>query len=258
MCFSPAGQTESIALVFCRQVFGKGYEKLDITAPHAREEDHVFSETDRLVVAFPTYAGRLPNRIMPYLKDHVRGKGTPAVGIVTFGGRSFDSSLAEMRDILVSNGFRVTGLGAFNAPHAMSLTLNSERPDEEDLSDIRRFSDAVLEKGFDTEGAEVSYDAEVRDYYTPLRADGGRAVFLKSKPEVDREKCTGCGKCIEACPMGSIDEDFVTRRICIKCHACIRCCTTGARFFDDADLMSHVKMLENSFSGKRKKNEWHV
>lgn len=54
--------------------------------------------------------------------------------------------------------------------------------------------------------------------------------------EVDKEKCTGCGKCIEACPKGPViwamGED---KKVHVKdlkyCHVCINCasrCPVGA------------------------------
>jgi NAD-dependent dihydropyrimidine dehydrogenase PreA subunit len=54
--------------------------------------------------------------------------------------------------------------------------------------------------------------------------------------EVDKEKCTGCGKCIEACPKGpriwTMGEDKKVYASDLKfCHVCINCasrCPQGA------------------------------
>ena len=40
--------------------------------------------------------------------------------------------------------------------------------------------------------------------------------------------------------------------ICIKCQACVRYCPTGARYFDDPDFLSHVRMLEENFTEQKK------
>lgn len=41
---------------------------------------------------------------------------------------------------------------------------------------------------------------------------------------------------------------------CIKCQACVRKCTRHAKYFDDPAFLSHVAMLEHSFT-EPKKNE---
>ena len=74
--------------------------------------------------------------------------------------------------------------------------------------------------------------------------------------EVDKEKCTNCGACARVCPMGAIDPEDVysVPGTCIKCQACVRKCTKHAKFFDDPAFLSHVAMLEQTFT-EPKKNE---
>ena len=89
-------------------------------------------------------------------------------------------------------------------------------------------------------------------YYTPLKEDGTPAVFLKARPVTDWEVCDKCGLCSAVCPVGSIDDNTMDCiSVCIKCQACVRACPTGAKSFDDADFLSHVKMLEKNYSQRK-------
>ena len=49
---------------------------------------------------------------------------------------------------------------------------------------------------------------------------------------VDPGKCTGCGKCAEACPFGAIEirdgVAIVNETLCRGCRACASVCPTGA------------------------------
>ena len=49
--------------------------------------------------------------------------------------------------------------------------------------------------------------------------------------------------------MGSIDPATMEAvGLCIKCQACVRRCTVQAKYFEDADFLSHVAMLEQTFT----------
>ncbi len=259
--FSPTGGTKlvttTIAGALSRLLNIGDVREIDVTPPGTREADITFGGDDLAVIAFPTYAGRLPNKIMPFVRDRVRGNGTKAVAVTTYGGRSADSSLAELCGILECNGFALLGAGSFVTQHAMCPALASGRPDDGDIQELVRFSESLAAALRVPVTEFVSVTDEVKPYYTPLKENGERASFLKAVPKVDAEKCISCGICAESCPMGSIEKGFPysTVSICIKCHACIRKCPAGARYFDDPDLLSHIRMLEANFAGVRKKNE---
>ena len=260
--FSPAGSTrrltETLARAFA-EGFGAPMEVVDITLSSAREETHAFMAGDLVVCGSPTYAGKLPNKILPYWKESLAGNGALAVALVTFGNRAYDNSLAELCACLAADGFHTVGAGAFACRHVFSETLAASRPDADDLAELAKFGAAVAARIAKADvppvPPEVPGDADA-PYYTPRGTDGEPKAFLKAKPKTS-EDCTRCGVCAALCPMGAIDPNDVSSvpGTCIKCHACVRECPVGAKYFDDPAFLSHKAMLEQAFEW-RAADEW--
>ena len=228
-------------------------ETVDFTLPAAREETYAFTDKDLVIFGTPTYAGKVPNKLLPFVQTGFAGNGALAVPVVTFGNRSFDNSLAELCASLENAGFHTIAAGAFACQHAFSDTLAAGRPDREDMTVLAQLGAAVVTKlGKMTEipaPVQVDGDADA-PYYRPLGLDGEPKNFLKAKPQTDRSKCTGCGVCAALCPMGSIsrEDPAEVTGVCIKCHACVRNCPTGAKYFDDEAFLSHKAMLERDYT----------
>jgi len=257
--FSPVANTKAvcknIASVMARELSAK-YSEHDFTLPASRKLTASFGPDELVVFGTPTYAGRVPNKVLPFVQTLFSGSDTPAVPIVTFGNRAYDSSLTELCAELEKNGFRTFAAGAIAGRHVFSDTLAAGRPDKADLEKIDDFArraagivNAAAAAADLGPAVSITGHEEVKPYYTPLQLDGSPAKFLKAKPVTDIERCNGCGICVKVCPMGSIDPDDIalTPGICIKCQACIRKCPENARYFDDPSLLSHIAMLEKNY-----------
>ena len=257
--WSATGNTKKIAEKVAdklAQISGCPKEVIDFTLPASREKTYEFSEGDLVVFGTPTYAGKTPNKVLPFLKSGFVGGGAAAVPVVTFGNRSFDNSLAELCSVLEGDGFHTIAGGAFACRHAFTDKMADGRPSAEDFAECDLLAEKAYEKIKDADAfpapVEVDGDAEA-PHYVPKGTDGQPAKFLKAAVKTDEEICVGCAICIELCPMGSIDPNDVKNHIgpCIKCQACVRGCPTGAKYFDDAAFLSHVAMLEMNFTSRK-------
>ncbi len=253
--FSPCGNVERTVRAIAEgaaQALGLPVEEFDFTLPAAREEELCFEAGDLVILGAPVYAGRVPNKLMPYIRDHVRGNGALCAAVVCFGNRAFDDALAELYLLAKDNGFAVTAAAAAATEHSFAPALGTGRPNEKDMAALREFGVKIAEKAQKNGPVLPAVPGAMppEKYYTPLRADGAPAKFLKAVPKTDRTKCTRCGTCAKVCPMGSVDPDdpAVTTGVCIKCQACIQRCPAGARTFDDEDFLSHRAMLLNNYA----------
>jgi adenylylsulfate reductase subunit B len=75
---------------------------------------------------------------------------------------------------------------------------------------------------------------------------------------IDKEKCAGCGQCIEACPGNLIKKDYdkkafiLHEKDCWGCTSCLKECRFGAiRFFLGADIGGSGSTLTVKIEGDR-------
>ena len=183
-------------------------------------------------------------------REPVSPENTPAVPLCVFGNRNYDEALREWVLLLEANGFQIAGAAAFAGRHAFSDRVGTGRPDGEDQARMRAFAGAVAGKLAGDVLPVLELDRSgIGPYYTPLKEDKTPAKFLKAKPLTDWGKCSRCGACARACPVGSIDKETMEAvGLCIKCQACVRRCTVHAKYFEDRDFLSHVAMLEQNYT----------
>ena len=259
-------------------------DDIDFTPPASRDRVYGFGTDDIVVFGVPTIAGRVPNVLLPFLET-LEGGGAIAIPVVLYGNRNFDDSLIELRNILEEREFHTIAAAAFIGEHSFSRKLAAGRPDEEDMEDAGRFAEfaadkigsvmtAVSKVGDTLDKVEdalvgggsvrdallarmcpvnVRGEEPLRPYYRPRDRKGNFIDILKVKPKLDEAKCTKCGICVEACPMGSIKPKApgIVDGICIKCCGCEKKCPGGALYFDDPGYLYHKEELEAQYMERR-------
>ncbi len=260
--FSGTGTTQKVATALSKSVaqgLDASWQEYCFNLPKARETELSFGPDDLVVLGVPVYAGRVPNLLLPYVRDMVHGNGALVVPVVLYGNRNFDDGLMELRNVARDNGFHPVAAGAFVGEHSFSKILGAGRPDDQDMALVQQLAQAVIDKvksltQAPAQAVEVEGCDPIRPYYTPRDRHGEPIKdFLKAKPVTDPDKCVKCGLCARVCPMGAIDPNDVSSVVgkCIKCCACVKKCPMGAKYFDHEGYLYHQHELEDQYAGRR-------
>lgn len=258
--FSATGTTKKVVSRMGNRIsegLGKDivYKEIDITNPGSRKNKLIFGSEDIVVFGVPTYAGRVPNLLLPFLKT-IKGNGALCIPVVLFGNRNYDDSLIELSEIMRTNFFRITAAGAFVGEHSFSIELGKGRPDNEDFKSIDKFAMMVCQKilsGSVLLNGAIMGAIPYRDYFSPRDRFGNKINFIKIKPKTTLELCDDCKICYEICPLGSIEYDDVSvvSGKCMKCCACVKKCPKGSKFFDDEGYLFHKDELEYMYHERK-------
>ncbi|MBR4975226.1 MAG: EFR1 family ferrodoxin [Bacteroidales bacterium] len=261
--FSPTRTTKRVVCAIAAEtakILGLPFSEIDITTPAQREKAISFTENDLVIFGAPVYIGRMPNLISPFFKT-INGNGALGIPVAVYGNRAYDDGLIELRDIMAEDRFRLIAAAAFVGEHTFSYILGGGRPDTKDLEIAKKFAAKIAEKVRSIDNSPEEPDTigvpgtsfPYSGFYKATDTDKKSVDIRKVLPKTDVTKCTQCGECARICSMGAIsisDCQEITGK-CIKCGACIKRCPQGAKYFDDPQYLSHLKLLEDKFSGKR-------
>lgn len=195
-------------------------------------------ESDELlVVGVPSYSGRVPAQASRLISQ-IKGDGSPAIIVCSYGNRDYEDTLVELEDLLEANGFRIVSAAAFIARHSVFGNVASDRPDADDkriIDDFGRKSWQILSGITDATAIpdmKIKGNRPYRDIQqVPLYPTGD-------------DTCTDCKKCAEECPTRAIMPESPTKTDeskCISCGRCIILCPVGSRnyhypFFEKKSL----------------------
>ena len=149
LCYSATGNTaravDTVGAELAAKL-GLPLEQFSFTRPVEREKEYSFTERDLVVVGTPTYAGKMPNKLLPDFQSRLHGNGALAVAVVTFGNRNYDNSLAELCAVLEADGFHTVAAGAFVGRHAFTDELAYGRPGWSDQFEMKALAKRIADK----------------------------------------------------------------------------------------------------------------
>ena len=126
--FSPTGNVKEVTNLIAKKLseeLSVPLEQWDFTLPDNRKSAKAFEKEDLVVFGTPVYAGRVPNKILPWVQQGFTGDHTPMVPVVVFGNRNFDDALMELKQELEKNGFLAAAATVRKTSKKMKLLFYS-------------------------------------------------------------------------------------------------------------------------------------
>jgi len=195
--------------------------------------DFTGAETaEKLVIAVPTYAWRIPNIVGDWLKQAVLPEGVPAWFVMTCG--SGIAGAGEFNAALCAEkGLRYMGTAKIVMPENYIAMFNAPK-EEKAKAIIAKAEPLIREAGEQIRAGEpfpagrsTLYDRCMSRRINPLFYRGA----VKSKAFFAKDSCIGCGKCVTLCPLNNIRLNGgrpMWGENCTHCMACICRCPKEA------------------------------
>ena len=127
--FSPTGNTKKVITTMAKkaaEVLSVPMETFDFTLPENREGVTSFESEDLVFFSTPVYAGRIPNKMLPYVQSAFEGNGAFAVPVSVFGNRNFDNGLIELRNELELHGFHTIAAAGSRQSMCSAISLRQD------------------------------------------------------------------------------------------------------------------------------------
>ena len=142
--FSPTGGTQKAADAVA-QAWKNPAKLIDLT--REPECTITFTEEDIVLLAVPSYGGRVPAPAARRLTS-LHGSQTPCILVCVYGNRAYEDTLTELQDLAVKQGLHVIAAVTAVAEHSILHQYAAGRPDTEDIRILRNFGGKNMDKEY--------------------------------------------------------------------------------------------------------------
>ena len=209
------------------------------------------ADADLMGIGTPVFYYKQPFNVTDFLKGLTGLEGKHAFVFITEGGHQ-SNTLLRIKTLLARKG--VTTIGCFSSlgydtfPIYIGKDRQKGHPDGEDLKAAKEFGRDLFSRldsirGGRTDLLPILEKKWDRFHRLSILLSKGVLKAVFPKKNLDRGKCTGCGRCVHECPVGAIEmkEYPVFNDKCIYCYLCQRICPEEAIICDCRFVSKFVK-----------------
>ena len=187
---------------------------------------------ERLVFVVPTYAWRLPRVVEQWILATEFVGANQAWFVMTCGDEIGNAGKYNQR-LCERRGFSYMGTAQIVMPENYLAMFDVPGPEE--AKEIIRRADPAIQQAARLISEKKPFQPLRTSVTGQIKSSLVNAafypLFVKAGAFAADEKCIGCGKCVQVCPLNNIslaDEAPVWGKTCTHCMACIACCPTEA------------------------------
>lgn len=251
MYFSGTGNTRYCVTKFV-EYFDEKNIAISIETPGI---DKIIANQDVIVFGYPIYFSNTPKIVRDFLIENKSCFLNKKVFIIaTMGLFSGDGTGCSAR-ILKKYGARILGGLHLRMPDCIgdgkllkkSLVKNRVMIKKADLKIYSSVQKLKAGKP-DREGLNFIY--HLAGLFGQRLWFYGKTMTYKNKPDINRQKCIGCGRCADICPMQNLKIESgkaVANGKCTMCYRCFSHCPThaltilGKKVYEQCRLENYVE-----------------
>ena len=224
--FSGTGNSRYVAEKIAVSIKGELLNLNDLI----KKNEAIAVQAENVIIVTPTYAWRIPRIVREWIRK-ADFSAVKRVWFVMTCGSEIGNASAYNRKICREKGFEYMGTAQIIMPE--NYIAMFDVPDKDEARAIISKADPVIEHIARKITAGEKLPSEKDSLYYRILSGVVNPLFypfcVKSKLFKADDKCTGCGKCAQNCPLNNInimDGKPVWGKTCTHCMACICYCPT--------------------------------
>jgi ferredoxin/flavodoxin len=238
--YSQTGYTERNGMLLAKVMEKQG---IKVVASEMRDFDKTRVDNyDLLVIGSPVFYYDTPGYVKDWIMSIPHLKGTPVAAYVTYGGpegNQYNAACSILECLVEKQGVPI-GLNTFRNMPAYPLSWSEEKvndnvwatkhlPNEETYQRVRSYAGHLIDQVEHGHTAEYTKKLTLRECMTYLGPVWWTKNMIKNHSIIE-DKCIGCGRCVENCPVDAINLDHYTvdTESCVLCFGCINNCPVQA------------------------------